>query len=279
MTITRKHRAAALVFALALLVAGCMLVPGRFASQLDVRRDGTFAFEYRGEIVLAPLAQPSPAAEDEAAFEPSPCTDEASGDTRACSANEIDAQRQTWEAERAERKASKARQDAQSRKAMQGMLGGIDPADPRAAQEFAERLARQEGWTSVVAKGHGVFEVAYSAKGRLDHDFSFPTIERLPMVVPFVTVIRRNDGTVRIEAPAFSPSSANPAIPGLVDANKDQAGTTPLDGTFALTTDAAVLANNTDEGPASVPSGGQRLSWQVNARTQDAPTALLRLHD
>ncbi|MCH7628831.1 MAG: hypothetical protein IH997_08970 [Proteobacteria bacterium] len=278
MTITRRHRAATLVIALALLVAGCMLVPGRFASQLDVRRDGTFAFEYRGEIVLAPLAQPSPPGEDEAAFDPSPCTDEA-GDTRPCSANEIDAQRQTWEAERAERKANKDKQDAQSRKAMQGLLGGIDPGDPRAAQEFADRLARQEGWSSVVSKGHGVFEVVYAAKGRLDHNFSFPTIERLPMVVPFVTVIRRNDGTVRIEAPAFSPSSANPAIPGLGDANKDQASAALLDGTFALTTDAAVLANNTDEGPAAVPSGGQRLSWQVNARTQDAPTALLRLHD
>ncbi len=278
MTITRTRCATALVMALALLVAGCMLVPGHFASQLDVRRDGTFAFEYRGEIVLAPLAQPSSAAEEETAFEPSPCTDEASGDTRACTADELAAQRKDWDAERAEARARKEKEDAQSRKAMQGLLGGIDPGDPRAAQEFADRLARQEGWTSVVPKGHGVFEVVYAAKGRLDHDFSFPTIERLPMVVPFVTVIRRNDGTVRIEAPAFSPSSANPAIPGLVDANKDKESTTPLDGTFALTTDAAVLANNTDEGPSAV-SGGQRLSWQVNARTQDAPTALLRLHN
>lgn len=49
-----------------------------------------------------------------------------------------------------------------------------------------------------------------------------------------------------------------------------------LDGMLTLTTDAQILANNTDEGP-SAGTAGQRLLWTVNARTTAAPTALLRL--
>jgi hypothetical protein len=49
-----------------------------------------------------------------------------------------------------------------------------------------------------------------------------------------------------------------------------------IDGSFALTSDGRILANNTDEGPSSDPQG-QRLTWAVNARTAAAPTALVRL--
>lgn len=275
--IIRKPIAATLVATLALLVAGCILLPGRFASDLDVRRDGTFTFRYKGEIVLAPLAQPpASAGEDDEKFEPASCFSDDTGDERACTSDEIATQRKAWDEERADRRARKAKDDAESRKAMQGLLGGIDPTDPRAAQEFANRLSRQQGWTSVVSKGNGVFDVDYAVKGRLDHDFSFPTIERLPMVVPFVTVYRRNDGTVRIDAPAFTANAANPQLPGLASSPKDNIP--GLDGTFALVTDAAVLANNTDEGPIAAGSD-KRLSWKVDARTTSAPTALLRLRD
>ena len=83
-------------------------------------------------------------------------------------------------------------------------LGGLDPSDPKAADAFAERLSRQAGWKSVINRGDGRFEVEYAVSGRLDHDFSFPMIERMPAVVPFVTMIRRADGSVRIDAPAFA---------------------------------------------------------------------------
>ncbi|MCW1384717.1 hypothetical protein OLX02_18025 [Novosphingobium sp. KCTC 2891] len=275
----RKRIAAAFAATLGLLLAGCMLLPGRFASELDVRRDGGFAFHYKGEIVLTALAQPPQRTESDEAFEPAACSDETTGDNRDCTPEEIATQRKDWETERAARKARKEKDDAEARKAMQAMLGGIDPADPRAAQEFADRLARQEGWTSVVSKGGGVFDVEYAVKGRLDHDFSFPTIERLPLVIPFVTVIRRRDGTVRIEAPAFSPGTANPALPGLTSspAEKGTESAPQMDGTFVLTSDGAILANNTDEGPAAV-AGGQQLTWKVSQRTTAPPTALIRLH-
>jgi len=48
------------------------------------------------------------------------------------------------------------------------------------------------------------------------------------------------------------------------------------DGTFSVTTDAPILANNTDEGPTAS-AAGKVLSWTINPRTPSAPTALLKL--
>ena len=54
------HRAARAIAAgaSALLLTGCLLSPGAFTSQLDLRKDGTFAYSYdpagnRLKIVLA----------------------------------------------------------------------------------------------------------------------------------------------------------------------------------------------------------------------------------
>ncbi len=35
-----------------LLLSGCFLVPGKFVSNLDIRKDGSFSFAYRGEIAV-----------------------------------------------------------------------------------------------------------------------------------------------------------------------------------------------------------------------------------
>jgi len=58
--------------------------------------------------------------------------------------------------------------------------------------------------------------------------------------------------------------------------DKDGAPPSPAEGTFTLTTDGAVLANNTDEGPQP-DAAGQKLTWTVNPRSVGAPTALIRL--
>lgn len=280
-----------------LMLAGCMVLPGRFASDLAVRRDGTFTFHYKGEIILAALAEGNKSAKavpfTPEPFEPQPCTDPKTDETHDCSAAELAQQRAKWNDEQKERKAAKAQEDAQNRKMMQAFMGGIDPDDPKAAEAFAQRLARQQGYASVVSKGAGKFEVDYSATGRLDHDFTFPTIERLPMVIPFVSVIRRADGSVRVDAPAFSTAAANPVMPGLgamagamgslksadTPGAKPGAGGPPIaEGTFTLRTDGQILANNTDEGPqAEAASGLSRLDWKVDARTSSAPTALIKL--
>lgn len=283
--------------AMLLVLAGCMVLPGKFASDLALRRDGTFTFHYKGEIILAALAQGSKGVKAEAfapePFEQQPCTDPQTDEAHDCSAAEIAQQKAKWSDEQKSRKTAKANEDVQNRKMMQAFMGGIDPDDPKAAAAFAQRLARQEGYASVVSKGGGKFEVDYTASGRLDHDFTFPTIERLPMVMPFVSLIRRADGSIRVDAPAFSTAAANPVMPGLgamagamstmKDTSKPGAksgadGPPIAEGTFTVRSDGQILANNTDEGPQADGAGGlQRLDWKVDARTATAPTALIKL--
>lgn len=272
----------ALLALTSLVLAACMLLPGKFGSDLTLRRDGTFSFSYKGEIFLPPLSKlaqdKSKSTGEKRPFAPSPCRDEGSDASRPCTKAEVDAQRAAWEVAQPEA----PQRDAENERMAKAWLGGLDPSDPKAADAFAERLSRQAGWKSVINRGDGRFEVEYAVSGRLDHDFSFPMIERMPAVVPFVTMIRRNDGSVRIDAPAFaSTASASPFMAMLAEMAKDKTkggdGTPPqMDGTFTLRTDGAILANNTDEGARPDPAG-QRLDWKVDVRTAAMPTALIRL--
>ena len=81
-----------------LLLAGCTLLPGRFVSDLALRRDGTFTFHYKGEIILAALAQGGKSDQTAKAekFAPALCKNETSGDDRPCTAAEIADQRREW---------------------------------------------------------------------------------------------------------------------------------------------------------------------------------------
>lgn len=270
-----------------LLLAGCLLLPGRFTSDITLRKDGTFSFSYKGDIHVLALSK---LAADErerknatATFEPSTCYDDDTGDERECYADELTEQKKVWEEDIAASKAASEERKKSDEQMMKTMLGGIDPADPRAAQEFADRLRRQKGWKSVVDKGDGRFEVEYTISGKLDHDFSFPTVEKLPMVTPFVTMIRRADGSVRIDAPALTSASTGTPFMGMAAAVADEKsekaggdGMPVLDGVLTIVTDGEILANNTDEGPAAGPAG-KTLQWKVNARTKEAPTALIRI--
>lgn len=270
-----------------MLLAGCLLLPGKFTSDIMLRRDGTFSFSYKGEIHVFALSK---LAADERerkslkeVFTASTCYSDETGDARPCTRAELAEQKATWEEEIAASKIAANEKKKSDEQMMKAMLGGIDPADPRAAQEFAERLRRQKGWNAVVDKGDGRFEVDYAVSGRLDHDFSFPTVERLPMVTPFITLYRRADGSVRIDAPAMSSAASGNPFMGMASAMADgkddkagSAGAPVLDGILTLVTDGEILANNTDEGPVAGPAG-KTLQWKVNARSKDAPTALVRI--
>ena len=284
---------AATLLAMTLALAGCLLAPGKFTSTLDVRRDGTFSYRYTGEIVmlgLTRLAQMGEAAKA-GPFTPGPCADpDAPARRHPCTSREIDEQRRQWLTEHAA-SADKSRRDTEAAKAM---FGGIDPSDPQAAEALAQRLRKQAGWRSVVYKGEGLYLVDFAISGRLDHDFTFPTIERLPMANAFVTLSRRQDGTVRIDAPGFGGGSTGGPFTAMLSglAAQGQAGLTPRtsgtsapsasanmptpDGRFALVTDAAILANNTDEGPQAS-AGGQQLLWSVGPQSAIAPMAVLKL--
>lgn len=277
--------------ALSLVLAGCLLLPGKFTSDLTLKKDGTFAFTYKGEIFVLALSRMAAGMNDKDAnkpFEPEACKEDDSDNIRPCKPDEIAQQRKDWQVERDAAKA-KAAKDAESAKAM---LGGIDPTDPKASEQFAAHLARQAGWKSVVSKGDGRFEVEFAIAGRLTHDFTFPTIERMPLPVPFVVLIRRADGSVRMDAPAYSsgqsdgPMAGFAGMAGMMGGAGDKpvkiskVSTPPgfpvLDGHFTVHTDGQILANNTDEGPRAE-AVGQKLEWVVNPQTSAAPTALIRL--
>ena len=277
MSIVNRARGACAAV-LCLLTAGCFLLPGKFASDLTLQRDGTFAFNYKGDIhvlALTKMAQKE-IGEEPAEFKALPaCTDNGDLDTE-CSDESAEDQRKTWQENQAAA-AAKKKSDAEM---MQKMLGGIDPADPKAAEELAERMRKQVGWRSVQYMGDGKFVVDFALSGRLDHDFTFPSIEKMPALTPFVAIYRRADGTVRIDAPAFSNAGTGGPFggmaQGLVGKTPETEGIPELDGTFAIVTDGEILANNTDDGPKAT-AAGKRLGWRLNSRTTTPPTALVKL--
>lgn len=262
---------------LALAVSACLLMPGRFTSDLDIRKDGTFTFSYLGEIHMLALSKMAANGKGEP-FKPTPCYGDDGMDERPCTSDETARQKRDWD-ENQKQSAESRKRDAESMKAF---MGGIDPSNPKAAEELAQRLRRQAGWRKVVYKGDGVFDVDFAISGRLDHDFVFPTIERFPMANSFVLIAVRQDGTVRVDAGGFGPASSGEPYRGMMQMGamaEDKAkaeGMPEVDGKFTIRTDGQILANNTDEGPQADPAG-QRLDWTVNLRTPAAPTALIKL--
>ena len=291
-----RLRAAALLTGFALVLSGCFMSPGKFTSELALTGPDTFTFRYEGEIFFLTLSKLAlMGATTDEAFTPSDCYDEETYETRECTADEIASQRAEWDAG-AEERAAKAKRDAEMMKAM---MGGIDPTDPKATKEMVRLLERQKGWNKVVHKGDGLFEVSYSVSGTLGHDFMFPTIEGFPATNPFVQMILRDGGQVRINAPAFvfqngdNPmgammggmgSLAGLAAMGAAEEGAEGAnpaeqipGVPTLDGTFTIRTAAGmrILANNTDEGADRTTDGGEALVWKISPRTTAAPTALI----
>jgi len=291
---TIRLRAGALLAGFALLLSGCFVSPGKFTSELHLTGPDSFTFTYDGEIFflgLSKLAMMGASAQE--SFSAS-CFDEETFESRDCTPEEEAAQRAEWEAGAAEREA-KAKKDAEQMKAI---MGGIDPTDPKATEEMVRLLERQKGWNRVIHKGDGLFEVNFAASGTLGHDFLFPMIEGFPVTNPFVQMILRDGGQVRINAPAFAfQSGDNPmgammggmgslaglAALGAAEQGEDKEAAEPipgmpvLDGTFTIRTAPGmrILANNTDEGPAPAGDGGEVLRWTISPRTTQAPTALI----
>lgn len=258
-----------IVGALAMLAAACIFAPGKFTSQLDLKKDHSFAFHYAGEIVMIPLMK----SESDQTFEPSACHDEQTYDERTCTADELAQQKKDWEESREQKRKS----DADMAKMM---MGGIDPNNPEAGKEIADKLRRQAGWNKVEYIGDGKFDVDFSASGKLDHDFVFPTFEGFSMSNPFLQVFARADGSVRVDAPGFGPAEGAAAsqsmAAGLAGSDNGKGAVGMADGIFTIVTDGEILANNTDEGAAAAP-GGKALTWKVNPRIPSAPTALVKL--
>ncbi len=291
-----RLRAAAVLAGCALALSGCFMTPGKFTSELALTGPDSFTFGYDGEIFflgLSKLALMGAGAEE--SFSAS-CSDDETYQSRDCTPEEEAIQREEWEAGAADRAAESKRQAKQ----MAALMGGIDPSDPKAAEEVVSLLQRQKGWDRVVHKGDGVFDVSYRVSGTLGHDFMFPVIEGFPTTNPFVQMIQRKGGQVRINAPGFAAQNGDSGMGGLgammgmgsitglaamgaagkTGETGAQAEAIPeipmIDGTFTVRAAPGmrILANNTDEGPVA-DANGEMLVWQISPRTTQAPTALI----
>lgn len=250
------------LFALAapLLLTGCLWGPGKFNSDLTLRKNGSFVLDYRGEIVLQ--LPPDASAE--------PWTD-----TKAkCS--EADKARPCTKAEIAEQKNSyeKKRKDAEDMAKVFG-LPGLDDDSNRA---FAAKLMKFAGWRSVAYRGKGVFDVDYHFEGRATQDFLFPALPDNDLIIPFIAIRRRADGSVLVTAPAMT-GGAGPlgARAGAAAAEGMKGGpVSRAQGRFTIITDGEILTNNSEDGAAPHAIGHQ-LHWDVGPASNKIPETLIRL--
>lgn len=297
-----------------LLLSGCLLSPGKFTADMTVMRNGGFTFAYKGEIHLLGLSRlvaMGAALDDKnSTFTPSPCygdpaqidgavlktawaqeTEEGWAEEaleRECTAAEIETQKEAWDDQRAAKKA----EDARNIELFKALLGGIDPSSPDAIDEFIVRIKKQKGWRDVVHKGDGLFIVDYAMTGRIDQDFTFPVIEKVQGITPFIVASARANNAVRIDAPAFAGGGQGGFLGGSMggllpimqaigsfsdsEEGKVFANLPRPEGTFTIRTDGEILTNNTDDGP--IPSGQMRaLEWTISSRRERAPEALIML--
>jgi hypothetical protein len=249
------------LFALAapLLLAGCLWGPGKFTSDLTLRKDGSFILDYRGELVLQ--LPPDQNAE--------PWTDakakcQVGSKARPCAKTEIADQKVAYE---------KKRTEAEQMAKMFG-LPGLDDASNRA---FAGKLTKYAGWRSVTYRGNGVFDVDYHFEGRATQDFLFPALPDNNLIVPFIALRRRADGSVLVTAPAFTGGSGpmSGAMAGAGDMGKG-GPVSRAQGRFTVITDGEVLTNNSEDGATPHPLG-RAVHWDVSPASTKVPETLIRL--
>jgi len=281
------------VAAALLLLTGCLWGPGKFTSDLTLRKNGTFVLDYRGEVVL----QTPPDAEEKA---PEPwraefgkcydngdtevsmadvtviAPDQANGDRkpRRCTAAETAKLKKQYEEQAAQRAKSK-REEAEQMAKMFGLAG----LDDESGRQFAAKLSKYAGYRSVQYRGKGVFLVDYHFEGRATQDFAFPMLPDNDFVIPFIAIRRRADGAVLVTAPAFT-GGAGPlgvrAGEAATSAMKGQGPVSHAQGRFTVITDGEMLTNNSEDGAAPNPLGRQ-VHWDVGSTSSKIPETLIRL--
>lgn len=252
---------------------------GSAAAATAVEDPDLAAYGDNADSDAAKAAADAAAAAADAAAE---ATEDWSMEERECTADEIAEQKKSWDEDQAEKK----KQQEQQKKMFAALIGGIDPKDPDTIKRFTKEVERLAAWNKVEHLGNGVFMIEYSTTGHLGDDFAFPVIPRYAIGEPMMHVTRWDNGRVRMEAPSFhnDPDLSVMAIfgagnmMGAMGMGKKDAPPEPIKvkGTFTLTTDASILANNTEEGPED--SGAmQILRWDIGPDTYGAPMALLKL--
>lgn len=225
-----------LALMLPLLLWGCVITPGKFVSTLDIRADRSFAFTYAGEVWALDLGDQFKGLADD--------KDEATPAVTPAA----------WQ-DTADETAKKARAQAELER-------------KRAA--IAVALAKEAGYRKVAYLGQGRFAIDYAISGTLTHGFVYPFNVDAEAVFPFIAIELRGKDGIRMKAPAFAGGSGTKGMPG-TEGFGDK-----LDGTFTLTTDAEIVSQNTEDGPAAGPRG-KTVTWKASPLTKDAPMAVLKV--
>jgi len=267
-----------------LLLTGCLWGPGKFASDLTVRKDNSFVLNYRGEIViqLPPDTDTKPEpwkpsmarchkdGEPEIVAADSTTDDEG---IRPCTAAETAKLKAQYEKESADKVAAKRKDNEEMAKAFG--LPGLDDASNRA---FAAKLMKYAGWRSVAYRGKGVFDVDYHFEGRATQDFLFPALPDNDLIIPFIAIRRRSDGSVLITAPALT-GGAGPLASRAGSAASSKMSDGPqsrADGRFTVITNGEILTNNSEDG-AAPHAIGRQVHWDVGPGSNKIPETLIRL--
>jgi hypothetical protein len=248
--IVGKYYKWALALVAPLLLAGCLLIPGKFESQLQLMNDGTYNFTYVGQMQLADDGK----------------TEDPESETTDTDASGTSAAEEEEEEEEEEQKNA----------AVRSIFGGAVPGDDEGLKKFAEQLAKYDGWNKVEYMGDNLFEVEYAVSGTFDRMFAFPTIPGSTMQFPFVQVIRRNGGELEILTPAMGGPGGLAGTMGPMPMGKTKMQ--PIDGTFTIVTDGEVLSNNTEDGLAT--SGSMKnMRWKVDGTggPDGGPRAIIKL--
>ena len=281
-----------------LMLGGCLWGPGKFTSNLAVNKAGTFVLDYRGEIYLqmpdktgeagvwrddmascyadgrAELNEGGlPTTIDVDEDIPEEAESDHSGDPRDCTPAELARLKSEYDKKESERLAKRAAENAEMAK-----LFGIPGSDDESNRRFAANLMKQKGWRSVTYKGKGMFDVDYHVEGRLDQDFAFPLMPDSDLMIPFITIRPRTDGSIKIAAPAFvgGPGvfAARAKMMGLPNKGND-GPPSRAEGRFTVTTDGEILTNNSEDGPANV-QGRRQLHWEVDSASDKVPETMIK---
>jgi len=279
-----------------LLLTGCLWGPGKFKSDLSLKKNGTFVLDYRGEIVLQTPPDSEQKAPEPWKAEFGKCFD--NGDTevstesaaaiaeadeaigverkaRTCTAAELAKLKKEYD-DQAAAKAKTKRDEADQMAKMFG-LGGLDDASGR---DFAAKLSKYAGYRSVQYRGKGVFDVDYHFEGSAKQDFVFPALPDNDFLIPFVAIRRRADGSVLVTAPAFTggtgPMGARAGAAATSAMKEGKGPVSHAEGRFTIVTDGEILTNNSEDGPAPDPAGRQ-LHWDVGTTSSKIPETLVRL--
>jgi len=263
------------LFALAapLLLTGCLWGPGKFTSELTLRKDGSFVLDYRGQMVLQ--LPPDAAGAERWSADKAHCFDPARS-----GADAVPKERPCTAAETATQKSDHEKMVARKRKESEEMakLFGLPGFDDAASRAFAAKLMKYAGWRSVTYRGKGVFDVDYHFVGSAGQDFVFPALPDNDMVIPFVALRRRGDESVLVTAPAFTGGAGPLAAraPSAFKGDMKSGLVSRAEGRFTVITDGEILTNNSEDGPAAH-SGGREVHWDVASSSQKSPEALIRV--